>query len=255
MEDRYSVQQLLTLRKATRAVAVLLRGLANDYLTTLSPLLRPTSVLGEYVHGHVRGTVKGAEKAFRDLQALYEATAGAKPFGLAKELRAPIEILSSNPELTPMEYVYPAKSGQETKMVTITTPLKWALTYAGFSPRRFREVISGKGPSQSDAPQFLLHYLVMHTVLSQQPGLRQILETLHFPVVTEKIPGFGDLPVACIASSVGTVRPPDAVIIESTEVSGMNVFEEIVNLEDIKKLRDPLQEKLLAVVSSHGVTL
>ena len=47
------------------------------------------------------------------------------------------------------------------------------------------------------------------------------------------------------------MRPPDEVLIESTEVSGMNAFEEIVQLEDVEKLRDPLKEQLLAITKGH----
>jgi hypothetical protein len=35
------------------------------------------------------------------------------------------------------------------------------------------------------------------------------------------------------------------VLLESSEVSGMNVFEEVVQLEDIPRLRDHLKEQLL----------
>ena len=79
-----------------------------------------------------------------------------------------------------------------------------------------------------------------------------VFEALRFPVVTEKLPGLGELPVTCISSSVRTVRPPDDVLIESTEISGLNAFEEVVNAEDIVKMQDPFRERLLDVIKANA---
>jgi hypothetical protein len=252
MDDHYTTQRLLALRKLTRAIADLLRGMLREHLTTLSPLLRPTNVLGEYVHGHTRGAVKGAEKAFRELQALYETTAATKPFGVPRELKSPIELLSSTPEITPMEYVHVATGNGESKTITVTSPLKWVLSYSGFGPGRLRDILAGRAGNTVELPQFLLHTLVVHIVMKKQPGLMNIFELLRFPACAERFPGFGELPVTCLSSAISTVRPPDDVIIESTEISGMDVFEEIVNLEDIKNLQDPIQARLLDLLKSHG---
>ena len=44
-----------------------------------------------------------------------------------------------------------------------------------------------------------------------------------------------------VSSLVPTVRPPDEVIIESTELSGRDVFEEVVDVGAILAMRDPLK--------------
>ena len=54
---------------------------------------------------------------------------------------------------------------------------------------------------------------------------------------------------------VATERPSDAVIIESAEVTGMDAFEEVVKVEDIERLRDPLRERLLEMVAQHAPDL
>ncbi len=100
--------------------------------------------------------------------------------------------------------------------------------------------------------EIILHALVLNTVLTRQPGLLAVFEALRFPVVTEKLPGLGELPVTCISSSVRTVRPPDDVLIESTEISGLNAFEEVVNAEDIVEMKDPFREKLLEVIKANA---
>ena len=60
------------------------------------------------------------------------------------------------------------------------------------------------------------------------------------------------MPITYVSAAVNTVRPPDEVIIESTEISGMAVFEEVLNPDDVTALRDPLREKLMDLAKQHG---
>jgi hypothetical protein len=255
MEEGFNFQRLLALRKLTRAITDLLREQMKEYLSTLAPLLRPRVVLGDYIQGGAKEMIKGADKAFKDLQSIYETVAGAKPFNLIKELSSPIEIVSSGLEMFPLEYKHLAKMGGESKTITITSPLRWVLTYSGFPLGRLKELISDRGRVGNELQQFVLHYLVMHLVITKQQGVTTILDALHFPITSYHSPELSDLPITCISSSISTIRPPDEVIIESTEISGMNVFEEIVNLDDIMKIRDPLKERLIELARNYGEQL
>jgi hypothetical protein len=51
MDGRDSIQSLLILRKLTRAIAEAVRQQMTEYLATLAPLLRPPTVLGDYIQG------------------------------------------------------------------------------------------------------------------------------------------------------------------------------------------------------------
>ncbi|MCI0419372.1 MAG: hypothetical protein L0387_34310 [Acidobacteria bacterium] len=252
MEERLSTQKLLQLRKLTRAVADLLRGQLKEYLATLSPLLRPRTILGDYVQSSLKENVRGAEKAFKDLQSLYESVAGAQPFHLAKELKAPIEIVSSTLEMSPLEYPYVAKGEPGDKTVSITSPLKWVLLYSGFPLTRFRSILADRNRSDNELREFVLHHLALHTVLARQTGITQMLEALHFPVRSETLPEFGQLPITVVSSTFSTMRPSDDVIIESTEISGTDAFEELVSIEDIGRMGHPFKEKLIEIVRVHG---
>lgn len=252
MDQAYDLQKLRSLRKLTRAIAESLRTELKEHLGTVTLLLRPRTILGDFVESSSKGEVKGSDVAFRDLRSKYEAVAGGRPYGLSKELNPPIEILASNVELVPLEYPHVAKSGSESRTVTVTQPLKWILTYQGLAPTRLRDLLSAKIPDASQVRNVILHALVLDTVLTKQAGLLAVFEALRFPVVTEKLPGLGELPVTCISSSVRTVRPPDDVLIESTEISGLNAFEEVVNAEDIVKMQDPFREKLLEVIQANA---
>jgi len=255
-DEGYSIQRLLVLRKLTVAISKLLTEQMREYLATLSPLLRPRTVLGGYVDSSTKETARGADKNFKELQSLYETIATAKPFNLPAELKPPVEIISTTLEFTPLNYSHAAKTEQESKTVTVTSPLTWTLNYSGFSLGRLRELVADRNRSGKELGEFVLHYLVLHLVISKQKGITDILDALHFPINSdERAPGLGDLPITYVTSSISTIRPPDNVIIESTEISGRDVFEEIVNIDDIIKLRDPLKERLTEIVKSHGEAL
>jgi hypothetical protein len=255
MDESFTTKRLLTLRKLTRAVADLMRAQLKEHLATLAPLLRPRGVLGEHVASDSKEYVKGADAAFKDLQALYGKVAASRPFSLQPELTSPLDLVSGIPEITPVEYVHAAQSGGDSKTVAVTCPLKWVLSYAGFGPRRLRELLAERTRTTNDLAPALQHFLMLNTVLARQPGLVRILEGLRFTLATGPAAGFGELPMVTIASVITTVRPPDALLIESTEVSGADAFEEIVNLGDLANLRDPFREKLVELARLHGEEL
>jgi hypothetical protein len=256
MDEPYSTQRLLVLRKLTRTLSDYLRNQLRGYVTTLTPLLRPRVVLGDYVESSVKETVKGADKAFHDLKSIYEGIVTAKPFNLPKDLRPPLAIASSTPDISPMEYTYIARTEREKKTITMTSPLKWALTYSGFAPGRLKELLSGKmDRGGNELLQFALHSAIMHLVVSRQTGVTQILEALYYRVSTDRLKEFGDLPITYLASTLSTIRPPDDVIIESTEISGTPAFEEIVNLDDIAKMSNPFKQRLIELLKTQGEDL
>jgi len=67
-------------------------------------------------------------------------------------------------------------------------------------------------------------------------------------VRTDSPAEFGELPVTVIASAVKTERPADDVILESTDLSGVSVFEEVVRVTNVAAMVDPRKERLLEVV-------
>lgn len=255
MDERYTIQRLLVLRKLTRATSDLLRELMRDYVSTLAPLFRPRAILGDHVQSSAKEMIKGADAAFKELQALYQTVAPAKPFHLSKELKSPLDPFDTRLEMTAVEYSYKAAAGDQSKTVAITSPFKWVLSYPGYSAARLRELCADRNRSNDELQRCLIHFLALHIVITKQPGLAKLFDALGFPLSAERLPEFGELPITCISSAINTLRPPDDVIIENTEISGMDVFEEIVSIEEIVNLRNPLQERLLDLVQSHGPDL
>ncbi|HEY1860771.1 MAG TPA: hypothetical protein VGG61_10475 [Gemmataceae bacterium] len=248
-EEQFTTQQLRARRRVTRAVADLLRGELREYLATLAPLFRPRAVLGNHAESGTMETVKGADAALKELQSLFQTISAAKPFSLPKEeLRQPIGVVSSAPEITSVEYAHTIRGERESKTLTVTKPLQWILNYSGFGPKRLQELLADRNRNQSDVRAFVVHYLALHLVVTRQAGLAKILDALHFPISTGRLPGCGDLPITFV-SSLTTALPPDDVVLESTELSGMAVFEEVVNPSTLSDLRDPLREQLAAIIS------
>ena len=251
MTGRDSTQSLLALRKLTRAITDALRVEMTGHLATLTPLLKPTVVLGDYIQGGQKELTRKAEKALKQLQSQYDSVATAKPFNLTRELSFPISLPAESLEITPYDYTHVASADGSTRNILVRAPLTWTLTYSGYGPSRLQELLNTKMRSSEDVLKFVLSYLVLHVVLANQPGVTQMLHALHFPITTVKLPEFGDLPITRIGPTVSTARPADAVIIESAELTGMDAFEEVVHVDDLSRLKEPFKERLLEIAQQH----
>jgi hypothetical protein len=247
MNGRDGVQSLLALRKLTRAITDAVRVQMSEYLRVLTPLLRPKALLGEYVQGGPKEASRKADKAFADLQKLYETVAVVKPYNLPRELTPPLSFASTGLEITPLDYYHVAQSGAETRRIKVRCPLTWVLTYTDFPPTRLQELLDAKARSVEELQRFVLSYLVLHLATTIEPGLMHVFEALHFPLTTAKAPPFGELPLTRIGIGISTTRPSDALIIESAELTGMDNFEEVVKVEDIAGLGDPLKDRLIGI--------
>jgi hypothetical protein len=255
MNGRDGVQSLLVLRKLTRAITDAVRVQMTEYLKTLTPLLRPKAVLGDYVQGGPKEPSRKSDKAFGDLQALYETVAVAKPYNLPRELTPPLSFTSVGLEITPLDYYHVAQSGAETRRIKVRCPLTWVLTYTDFPPTRLQELLDAKARSIEELQRFVLNYLVMHLATTSDPAVLQVFEALHFPLTSRKAPQFGELPITRIGIGISTTRPSDALMIESAELTGMDAFEEVVKVEDIAGLGDPLKERLVEIARQQAPEL
>jgi hypothetical protein len=255
MNARDSVQSLLVLRKLTRAITDAVRVQMTEYLKVLTPLLRPKAVLGDYVQGGPKEPSRKSDKAFADLQALYDTVAVVRPFNLPRELTPPLSFSNVGLEITPLDYYHVAQSGSVTRRIKVRCPLTWVLTYTDFPPNRLQELLDAKARSVEELQRFVLNYLVMHLATTSEPHLMQVFEALHFPVTTSRVPQFGELPITRIGIGISTSRPSDTVVLESAELTGMDVFEEVVDVDDIARLSDPFKARLLAIAHQEAPEL
>ena len=60
MDTPLGMERLLALRRVTRALEELVRAQVREHLTTLTSLVRPRAVLGDFVQGPGKEAVRGA---------------------------------------------------------------------------------------------------------------------------------------------------------------------------------------------------
>ena len=240
-----STQSLLVLRKLTRAIGEVVRSQMTEHLATLAPLLRPKMVLGDYVEDGTKEATRRSEKAYKDLQALYESVASTKPFNLPRELPAPLRLAGSGLEITPLDTVRVIKTGSDTRSIMVRSPLTWTLSYSGYGIGRLPDLLSAKLRGGDELMQFVISYLLMHVVTTNSPGLLHVFESLHFPITTTTLPEFGPLPITRIGIPISTSRPGDDVILQVADLTGMDAFEEVIQVADLSRLDDPLKTRLV----------
>lgn len=248
-----AVPSLLVRRRLTRVIAELVRSQMTEYLSTVAPLLRPRIVLGDYVEDGSKETTRKSEKAYKDLLAIYESVASAKPFNLPRELQLPLRVSgASGLEITPVDTPHVIPSGSSTRTISVRSPLLWTLSYSGYAPGRLPDLLKNKLRVGDELTQFVISYLLLHIVVEHSPGLTSMLNALHFPITTITLPESGPLPITRIGVAISTMRPSDDVMLESAELTGMDAFEEVVNLEDVSSLTDPLKQRLVDAVREHA---
>ena len=252
MDGRDSIQSLLVLRKLTRAIAETVRAQMVEYLTVLSPLLRPKLVLGDYVHGGAKEAAPRAEKAYKDVQALYAQVAAARPFLLPTELTPPFNFSGIGVDITPVDYPHVIGTGATARTIMVRSPLSWVLSYSGFGPARLPDLLNGRQRASLDLQQHLLSYVLMRAVIGNSPGLPQVFEALQFPLTVTTMPASGALPITRIGVAIGTSLPDDDVILESAALTGVDAFEEVINVDQLRTLREPFKDRLFEVAQQQA---
>lgn len=247
-----TTQSLLARRKLTRAVAEAARVRLTEHLTAVMPLLRPSAVLGEHVLGGLREPNKRTDKALKELLALYERVASQAPFHLPRDIKPPFNVGTGALEISAVDYEHVATSGQASRTIVVRSPLSYALNYSGWPPAKVKELAANKLRSNDELQKAVLSYLALHVVVSEQPELTRTFEALRFPFSHATVPGLGELPVVRIGLAVATARPSDEVLIESAELTGMDNFEEVVAVQDVTHLADPLGKLLQDLAAGAG---
>jgi hypothetical protein len=231
-------QDLPELRRKTEAVAKLFQDQLAYHLKTLRPVLAPERILGRH-----KGDQQQADQALAELQQKYREVAGM-PLDLSREFDPSwLTLVGNRPELYPWEYVHKAKTDGEAKTITMTSPLRWILTFGSdYSVAHVRRVLSGKEPRQPEhLRQFIVNGLVMGLVISRTPGLVRLLSDLRYEVKVEPVLELGKLPLPTVTSCLPSFRPADELILAATTFSGVPAFIELLDLAAITNLQDPLK--------------
>ena len=249
MDEHFGMARLLELRKLTRQVDDVVRVDARDHLATLTPLLRPQTVLGDFVQGGEKQSVRGADRVWNELVGLYDGFAGKPPFSLARDLKPPLNVPGTALEMAPVQYAHEVSPGTR---IAVTEPFEWVLSYSAHGPQRLRELIADKNRDAEELQRALTLAIALHLVVTRQPGIAKVFAGQRLPLETRRLTEFGDLPVVVMASAVPSLRPPDDVVVQSTEMTGERAFQEVVDPAAVERLDDPWRVRVLAAVRGAG---
>ena len=236
--------EVIEVRRKTEAVSKYLQERLAGYVETLRPLFVPDRYIGKFAGG--RFDVQGSDRAVTEVQQKYREFT-AKPFDLSPEFDPHwLTLVGSRLELQRWAYTHHLQTDGNTKAVTITSPSRWILTYrSNLSVSQMADAIASKERAPIELRrQFVVNALVMQLAVARNPGLGDLLAGLHYRLQSEVFPGLAKLPIVTLTSPLPSFRPSDDLILEATGFSGVPAFIELLDIEAIRELRDPLREQI-----------
>ena len=239
-------QQFMRLRQNTEKISEVLKKRLSEHLNVLRPLFIPRKLLGTYIESASTDEVHGSDKAFAELQEYFAAIC-EDPFGLPKKLRSPLPPISNHIDAVPYQYALYAGEAKG-KATTITAATRWILSYRSECPiSRLAAMVSGAENRQpEDMKQSLMAHLTLVIFLKQFPSLKQLLQDLRYEVEIQELKDLGGLPVVVLRAPIETFLPPDDFILQITQLSGIPAFQEIIALDAVDSIPDPLKDVLKA---------
>ena len=244
-----SFEQLAVARKSTQAVSDFLEKQLLGYLDTLRSLLMAERLLGKLAGS--KFDVPGADKALTELQDNYRRLPG-KPFDFPKEFESDwLTEIGVKLDVQRWEASREISTESGKRMILITSPTRWVLAYGpGYSVSQAIQAFASRQDRRGidQLRQFVVNTLVMQAMIARSSGLSSILAELRYNVSMQTHPGLSGLSVVVIQSHVPTFLPPEPVIAAATELSGVNAFIELVDVEAIRQLSDPFKQRIAQLI-------
>lgn len=241
-------QELAELRRQTEVISRALQEQLQTHLETLRPIISPERVLGKHVGAKVDPA--GADRVLAQLQQSYRPFT-ARPFDLPSELDPHwLTLVGTRVTLYPWEYPYEIKTERETKTISMSSPVRWVMSYtSAYSLTQIRQAMTGGGERRPEhVRQFVVNALVTQAVIAHTPGLADLLTDLRYQLRTDHIPDLPRLPLTTITSGVPSFRPADDLIQAATGFSGIPAFVEVVDLDAISRIQDPLKARIAGLL-------
>lgn len=233
------------LREVSQRISDHLKKQLTSYLGTLTPLFAPRRVLGEFMESAFREKVPGADRAFAEIEERFKALT-RDAFGQAAKLGTPVPNIKNELEASPWQYIY--EVGGKGPRVTVSSPVAWVLSYKG--PYNLEDLVAQRLAGETIDSQavkgLLLRSLTMWKLMELTPDLPPLFEALRFPVTVETSAVSGELPHVVIRSAVPAFRPQDEIVQTVTQLSGVPLFEELIDVDALAALPDPFRDQVLA---------
>ncbi len=246
-----TTERLHSLRRATEKVSEYLYRQTETYLSALRPALVPYRLLGQYIEHPGKGTVTGADKAWSRLTAAYRRVA-KKPFSIPTELQVPLAPIDPVVVLCPWEYTHEAATKSERETITVVCPAKWIVSYrSGFTPAQLRQALgSDQAGQKGRIQQFVINALVMGELLRSVSGIQELFAALRLTLGEETSPQTGALPFVTLTWAVASHLPANDIVLQTTRLSGVPRFTELIDPGSVQNLPDPLRDELQALIQS-----
>jgi hypothetical protein len=208
------------------------------------------------MEGIGKEAVTGAERNAKELQELYRQVA-VKPFDLRPDLSLPLESVPTQFRFYEWEYLYAMQTERGWQSIHVTTPLTAVVAYdSPYSLSTLRDVLSGNAQRDPDAVRaFVVRACIMHELFRKFPSLTELFSALRYRVEVRKLPAFGELPLVTISAPYRTFRPPDNLVALAAGMAGGQSFAEILDLDSVRALSDPIRDETLRILEQHKVEI
>jgi hypothetical protein len=241
-------KEFIQLRKNTEKIAEILDKRLKSHLSILKPLFNPVQLLGAYLKSANMDDVPGSDKAFAKLQEQYAAICD-KPFGLPKKLQTPLPPISKQLLAVPFKYDLYMEDTKD-KATTIIAATRWVLAFQSECPyNRLKAMVTGEETRQADdMKQALVEHLTIAALLENSKTLIQLLADLRYEMEILKLKDLGGLPVVILTAPIQSFLPSDEFMLNITQLSGIPAFQELVDLDALENMPDPLKVALQAAI-------
>jgi hypothetical protein len=237
-------QELPELRRKTEAISKFLQDQLLTHLETLRPILSSERLFGKYAGS--KGESPLADRALAQLQQSYRPFSGP-PFDLPSEFdQYWLTLVGNRVTLHPWEYTYHARTEQESRPITMTSPVRWVVSFtSAYTLSHVRQALAAKGERRPEhVRQFVVNALVMQLVITHTPGLVPLFADLRYQLQTDASPDLPKLPLTTITSGLPSFRPSDDLILAATNFSGVPAFIELIDIDALPALQDPLKARI-----------
>ena len=248
--------KLLRLHGLTKDVAQASLRRLKAQMDSMAPLFRPRRFLGDNIEAAGKESVPSADRNLADLQELY-ARVAVKPFDLRPELRAPLESVTTQLQFDEWEYTHATETDNGWQSIRVTTPLTWVVSYAtSYSLATLRSVVTGSGQRDVDAVRaFVIRACLMSELFAKLPAMKDLIEALRYRVEVRKASQLGDLPLVTISAPYRTFRPADQLVTMASMMGGGSSFAEVLDVESVKTLADPLRDEAVELIARHKIEI
>jgi hypothetical protein len=237
-------QELPELRRKTEAISKFLQDQLSAHLETLRPILSPERVFGKYAGA--KTDVPQADRALAQLQHGYRPFS-APPFNLPSDFdQYWLTLVGNRVALYPWEYSHEARTERESRSVTMSSPVRWVVSFTStYTLSHVRQAVVGKGERRAEhIRQFVVNALVTQLMMAHIPGLAALFGDLRYQLSTDSIADLPKLPLTTITSGLPSFRPSDDLILAATNFSGVPAFIELIEIDKLPTLQDPLRARI-----------